>query len=129
MTNVKHNINKGTSIPKRKTTLIKTNKHDKIIYHKKTIPKAVREQCWINTFGSTYKNSCYIQWCTNIINVFDFHVGHDIPESDGGSLDIHNLKPICARCNLSMSNNFTISQWNVLTKKQNKTNCCGGRIL
>ena len=39
--------------------------------------------------------------------VFDFHVGHDQPESEGGTLDVDNLKPICARCNLSMSNQYT----------------------
>jgi len=46
-----------------------------------------------------------------MINVFDFHVGHDVPESKGGELDIQNLKPICARCNLSMSDNYTIEGW------------------
>ena len=27
--------------------------------------------------------------------IFDFHVGHDQPESKGGTLDVDNLKPIC----------------------------------
>ena len=49
-------------------------------------------------------------------------MGHDKPESQGGTLDINNLKPICARCNLSMSDNFTIKQWNNLTGKTNT--CC-----
>lgn len=48
------------------------------------------------------------------MNVFDFHVGHNIPESRGGTLDLKNLRPICARCNLSMSNRYTIDQWNQL---------------
>ena len=43
-----------------------------------------------------------------MINVFDYHVGHDTQNDEGGTLDIDNLKPICARCNLSMSNNYTI---------------------
>ena len=63
-------------------------------YKKATIPKAVREQTWIKTFGETFKHKCYISWCTNEINVFDFHVGHDKPESKGGTLGIDNLKPI-----------------------------------
>ena len=54
--------------------------------------------------------------------MFDFHVGHDKPESKGGTLSVDNLKPICARCNLSMSNNFTIAEWNKLNGKQK--NCC-----
>lgn len=88
---------------------------NKIKYKKKTIPKAIREQCWVNIMGKTFENKCYISWCNNIINVFDFHVGHDKPESKGGTLDVNNLKPICARCNHSMSNNYTIEEWNKLS--------------
>jgi len=43
-----------------------------------------------------------------MIDVFNFHVGHDIPESKGGTLDLYNLYPICGKCNRSMSNNYTI---------------------
>ena len=92
---------------------------------KTNIPKAIREQVWLKNFGKIYEKSCYIHWCNNIINVFDFHVGHDIPESKGGTLDINNLKPICARCNYSMSDNYTIQEWQKLTptdKYENITN-------
>ena len=89
---------------------------------KKTIPKAIREQTWLNQFGKKYEHKCYINWCENIINVFDFHVGHDKPESKGGTLDIENLKPICSRCNHSMSDNYTINQWNKLTSNNKKKN-------
>ena len=41
-----------------------------------------------------------------------------IPESKGGQLDVTNLKPICARCNTSMSDNYTIKEWNKLTKQK-----------
>ena len=34
------------------------------------IPKAIREQVWIETFGETFKHKCYIKWCKNEINVF-----------------------------------------------------------
>ena len=44
-------------------------------------------------------------------------MGHDNPKSKGGTLDINNLKPICARCNLSMSDNYTIKEWQKLTYK------------
>jgi 5-methylcytosine-specific restriction endonuclease McrA len=94
-------------------------------YKKATIPKAIREQTWIKTFGGTFNHKCYISWCTNEINVFDFHVGHDKPESKGGTLSVDNLKPICARCNLSMSNNYTIEQWNNLNGVKRKWwRCC-----
>ena len=80
-------------------------------YRKANIPKALREQVWLQTFGKIYEHSCYIEWCNNMINVFDFQVGHDIPESKGGKLTINNLKPICSRCNLSMGNNYSIEEW------------------
>lgn len=81
---------------------------------KKNIPKALREQVWLATFGKTFQHSCFVHWCTNKINVFDFHVGHDKPESKGGSTELSNLKPICSRCNQSMGNRFTIQEWNRL---------------
>lgn len=87
-------------------------------YRKANIPKALREQVWLETFGKIYEHSCHIEWCSNIINVFDFHVGHDIPESKGGTLTIDNLKPICARCNLSMGDNYTISEWQNFKQKK-----------
>ena len=42
------------------------------------------------------------------MDAFNFHVGHDIPESKGGTLDLFNLYPICAKCNQSMSDKYTI---------------------
>ena len=85
------------------------------------IPKALREQVWINCFGEKYKNKCFIRWCKNQINVFDFEVGHNIPESKGGLTVLENLKPICSRCNKSMSNNYTIDEWIQLGKQER---CC-----
>jgi len=117
-----------SKMPLKKTIKTKNNKNRKNNKNnknnknrKKNIPKAIREQCWIKTFGNKYKSKCFIKWCKNDITVFDFHVGHDKPESRGGTLDINNLKPICARCNLSMSNNFTITQWSNLSEKNT---CC-----
>ena len=113
-------------MPKQREKLIK-NKCNK--YKKKTIPKAIREQCWIASFGKVFEHKCYVDWCENIINPFDYHVGHDQPESKGGTLDINNIKPICARCNLSMSDNYTIQEWIKLSDKDKKKNkkcflCC-----
>ncbi len=86
---------------------------------KETIPKAVREQVWIQTVGKKFTAKCPIRWCQNQITVFDFHVGHNIPEARGGTLDMNNLKPICARCNLSMNSQHTIDEWNALVKPSN----------
>ena len=84
--------------------------------HKATIPKALREQVWLKKQGLTYSGKCATDWCKNIITVFDFQCGHDIPESKGGETILENLVPICSRCNLSMSNTYTFKEWNQLSK-------------
>ena len=38
---------------------------------KKQIPKAIREQVWIEAFGKKFKHKCYITWCKNQITVFN----------------------------------------------------------
>jgi 5-methylcytosine-specific restriction endonuclease McrA len=85
---------------------------------KETIPRALREQVWIQNVGPNFEHKCLVTWCQNKINAFDFHVGHNIPESKGGATNIKNLKPICARCNLSMGNKYSITEW---TKMGSKT--------
>lgn len=96
----------------------------KHIYKKKTIPKALREQCWISNFGKTYQHKCYIKWCDNSINVFNYHVGHNIPECKGGKTCLENLKPICSRCNHSMGSQYTITEWMGLDVNMKQTHCC-----
>ena len=83
---------------------------------KATIPRALREQVWLITAGKVFEMKCPVDWCHNQINVFDFHVGHNLPESRGGSTDIKNLKPICSRCNLSMGNQYSIDEWSKMSK-------------
>ncbi len=78
---------------------------------KANIPKALREQVWIQNVGQQFEHKCLVEWCQNKMNVFDFHVGHNIPESKGGATNITNLKPICARCNLSMGSQYSIEEW------------------
>lgn len=78
---------------------------------KEKIPAAVQEAIWITKMGRVFEGKCLTTWCPNIINVFDFHAGHDIPESKGGSIDPQNLYPICARCNLSMGDRYTFKEW------------------
>lgn len=82
---------------------------------KAAIPKALREQVWVTHVGRHFECRCIIPWCTNIMTVFDFHVGHDVPESAGGATEIANLRPICARCNLSMGSTYTVQQWSLLS--------------
>jgi 5-methylcytosine-specific restriction endonuclease McrA len=84
------------------------------MFMKVSIPQALREQVWITHFGMRFKHKCYISWCRNTITVFDFHVGHNIPRSLNGPTILENLRPICSRCNLSMSNKYSIDDWNRL---------------
>ena len=86
------------------------------MYTKTTIPKALREQVWIKHIGKKYDSKCFIHWCQNEMDVFNFHVAHNIPESKGGESTLENLRPICARCNLSLGNNYSIDEWQNLSK-------------
>lgn len=79
---------------------------------KDKIPKALREQVWIRHCGTTFEHKCMTRWCQNKMTVFDFHVGHNIPESRGGPTILNNLVPLCSRCNTSMGNQYTIDEWN-----------------
>jgi hypothetical protein len=89
-------------------------------YKKKPIPKALREQVWLNYAHQVFEMKCPTAWCQNRITAFDFHCGHILAEANGGSTTINNLIPICSRCNLSMgtksfnewSNNFVYSSIN-----------------
>ena len=78
---------------------------------KQKIPKALREQVWIVHAGKVFERKCLTDWCNNTMTVFDFQCGHNIPESAGGPTILDNLVPICGRCNLSMSDNYTFDRW------------------
>lgn len=90
-------------------------------YQKAHIPKALREQVWIQYYGPVFHNKCPTCWCQNRVNVFDFQVGHNIPESKGGSTTIDNLIPLCGRCNLSMSNTYTFDEWSATFGSRRRT--------
>lgn len=82
------------------------------VYKKKKIPKALAEQVWITTMGHKFDGKCKVKWCHNRISAFDFECGHNIPESKGGKTTLDNLFPICARCNRSMGDRYSIDEWN-----------------
>ncbi len=80
-------------------------------YKKKAIPKAVREQVWLEYIGKTFESKCTVDWCKNIITPFQYECGHNIPESKGGTTTLDNLRPICSNCNASMKDTYTIDEW------------------
>ena len=110
--------NKKTKINKPKKNNHATDTFTVSRYTKETIPKRIREMVWNTHNGEEYKTKCYVKWCNNVVNVFNYQVGHDVPESKGGTLDLHNLKPICGSCNQSMGNRYTIQEWNTLVDKK-----------
>jgi hypothetical protein len=108
---------------KKETTGDTSPKSDTSDKHKKKdkIPKALREQVWLHYSKKEFEVKCPITWCQNKITPFSFHVGHNIPETNGGTIDIGNLRPICANCNLSMGSKFTIDEWNKIAKHPSST--------
>jgi len=78
---------------------------------KAKIPKALREQVWLLYMGRVYEAKCTTYWCQNQMTVFDFQVGHCVPESKGGMTTVDNLVPLCSRCNLSMGSQYTTQEW------------------
>lgn len=89
---------------------------------------AERQQVWLRCCGRRFESTCAIAWCDNTMNVFQFHVGHNRPKSTGGQNTLENLVPICANCNMSMGNRYTIDEWNALHKPPPNTKkttfCC-----
>ena len=82
--------------------LAKTKKQS---IRKKNIPKCVKMSVWNNCVGKEFRRAKCICCNNKAISVEDFHAGHIIPESQGGSASIDNLLPICSACNLSMGAN------------------------
>lgn len=83
---------------------------------KAKIPKALREQVWIAHIGKKFESKCLVSWCQNIISVFNFECGHNVPESKGGATDLTNLRPICSNCNRSMSDDYSIDEFSALSR-------------
>lgn len=80
-------------IRKRTSTIRKRKAH---------IPKALRIAVWKTHIGLEVGTTLCMVCKTNSINQMDFHCGHVIPEAEGGMTCLSNLRPVCAKCNLSM---------------------------
>lgn len=95
---------------------------------KQKIPASLRQAIWIKYIGTKFEHKCYVKWCNNIITPFNFEAGHNMPESKGGKTNIDNLLPICAQCNRSMGNRYTIDEYTknfgIEIPSKNKLFCC-----
>lgn len=82
---------------------------------KKSIPKHLAKLVWEHYNGPVWEAKCVVSWCNTICHCMsaDWHVGHDIPESLGGSTCITNLRPICCNCNLGMGARMSITEWDL----------------
>jgi hypothetical protein len=68
---------------------------------RRAIPKKIRGEAWNIQFGTSTKGSCFC--CKKELDVFDdWHAGHIISHSNGGTDTAPNLRPVCGSCNLSM---------------------------
>ena len=78
---------------------------------KQKIPPMKKQKIWEYWKGNVNKANCH---CCRISIIYStsYHCGHIIAESDGGTTDINNLRPICQSCNSSMNNMNMIEYMN-----------------
>lgn len=69
---------------------------------KAAIPKVIKTLVWNKYIGEDVAVAKCVCCETIEIRNTHFHCGHVIAEADGGTLEISNLRPVCAPCNLSM---------------------------
>ena len=80
----------GSKIYKKKRTR-KCNK----------IPKIIKDQVWKQYMPNIHESKCMC--CSkNSITSNQFHCGHVLSRSNGGSNSVDNMRPICQSCNLGM---------------------------
>lgn len=91
--------------------------------NKKNIPRSLKAMVWVQYNGRKFDGKCHVAWCKNKITPFDFEAGHNVPESKGGATSIHNLRPICASCNRSMGNKYTIDEYSQKFKPKKQWFC------
>ena len=87
---------------KDKLKLQKQQEEDEQKKKKSKIPKNVKINVWNTHIDPNIQRHKCLCCKKSIISITEFHVGHVISENAGGTLEINNLRPICASCNYSM---------------------------
>lgn len=68
---------------------------------KKIVPKVLKDLVWDMNIGRERGlGECYV--CSQELDSKKFHCGHIISEKNGGKIELNNLRPVCATCNLSI---------------------------
>jgi hypothetical protein len=88
----------------------------------KVVPKRIKDEVWKIHFGEVFVHKCFVGWCENDIDVFNFYLGI-YQEEFSDKTNILNLRPICRRCKESLKDNITIDKWERLYIKK-KNDCC-----
>lgn len=98
-------INENDKIPDNLTnneTLIILKKTNTKENKKKQIPPKLKEKVWNKYVGD--KISCPCPICEGVtISSFSFECAHVTAETNGGLLEVENLRAICGSCNKSMN--------------------------
>lgn len=87
---------------RKKLEELKKLEKEELKKKKQSIPKQVRVIVWNHYIGEDIiKHKCLCCKKVTITNT-NFDVGHVISETNGGTHEINNLRPICCACNHSM---------------------------
>jgi len=86
------NINSEKSLPKQSNQK----------YKKKHISSSLKKIIWDVYIGANIGTAKCMCCKHQEIRQIEFHCGHIISEKVGGETNLKNLRPICAKCNLSM---------------------------
>jgi 5-methylcytosine-specific restriction endonuclease McrA len=69
---------------------------------RKSIPAPIKKMMWEKYVSKELRmGKCFCCQDKDILET-DCHAGHVISDKDGGRVELDNLRPICAKCNLSM---------------------------
>jgi hypothetical protein len=96
-----HKSREINSSTEKRPVLLDVGKKEKTV----ALRAPVRSRVWRNAYtlpnGKCYiENNCYC--CGVLITFENWHAGHIVAQSKGGSNLPENIRPVCASCNLSM---------------------------
>jgi hypothetical protein len=95
----------------KEVTPIVDTEDEPLHVRRKNIPKHVKTLVWGKIIGNDKPVAKCFSCRHETIDIRNFHCGHVIAESKGGTCTLDNLRPICAPCNGSMGtmsmNEFT----------------------